>query len=57
MCTAHRIDVHHHIVSRGYIEELRSLLLPPGALDRAHGARHNGYHSVAIRRAWVKIMA
>jgi hypothetical protein len=23
-----RIDVHHHIVSPGYLEELRSLLLP-----------------------------
>jgi 6-methylsalicylate decarboxylase len=24
----HRVDVHHHIVSPGYLEELRSLLLP-----------------------------
>jgi predicted TIM-barrel fold metal-dependent hydrolase len=29
MATPHRIDVHHHIVSPGFVEELRSLLQPP----------------------------
>src|SRR5260370_1022964 len=29
MPTPHRIDVHHHIVSPGFVEELRSLLQPP----------------------------
>jgi predicted TIM-barrel fold metal-dependent hydrolase len=28
MPAPHRLDVHHHIVSPGYLEELRSLLLP-----------------------------
>jgi 6-methylsalicylate decarboxylase len=27
--TAHRIDIHHHIVSPGFVNELRSLLQPP----------------------------
>jgi predicted TIM-barrel fold metal-dependent hydrolase len=29
MPTPHRIDVHHHIVSPGFVAELRSLLQPP----------------------------
>jgi 6-methylsalicylate decarboxylase len=29
MATPHRIDVHHHIVSPGFVEELRSRLQPP----------------------------
>jgi hypothetical protein len=29
MVAPHRIDVHHHIVSPGFVEELRSLLQPP----------------------------
>jgi predicted TIM-barrel fold metal-dependent hydrolase len=29
MATPHRIDVHHHIVSPGFVQELRSLLQPP----------------------------
>ena len=29
MVTPHRIDVHHHIVSPGFTEELKSLLQPP----------------------------
>jgi 6-methylsalicylate decarboxylase len=29
MPSPHRIDVHHHIVSPGFVEELRSLLQPP----------------------------
>src|SRR5258708_1335649 len=29
MPAPHRIDVHHHIVSPGFVEELRSLLQPP----------------------------
>jgi hypothetical protein len=38
MSTPYRIDEHHHLVSRGYLEEVRSLLLPV-TLDWTPAAR------------------
>jgi hypothetical protein len=59
MPTPDRIDVHHHIDSPGYIEELRSLLLQ-SARSIEHMERAGvttAITSVAMRRASVKIIA
>src|SRR4030088_839401 len=61
MPVPHRIDVHHHIVSPGFVEELKSLLQPPtlswtpaGSIeDMARAGSPTAIPSVTTPGVWI----